>query len=241
MIAPAATEPSYDALDYFPMDTGDEWTYYIRAGEVSPVTQEKVFIVQDKDIYSFPYRNIFHPVSGQIYVLKIRVKGPFRGGQRLNSVDLEILKDEMGLYRDTTGIYWGMMDNPMGWGVNAMQFAASYSKDKLKERYPYPELEQASLIHSYRQIFIWDGYQIEREDGESISFLGIDNNVVGYHGTPCYHFVREVPAIKSSSGFNAFTEHTWYVKGKGMVRLEQKINGITSMVWTLEKFTPGGK
>lgn len=229
-------------LDYFPMDIGDEWTYTIIPGNANPVIHEKVYIVQDKEIYSFPYRQIIHTVPGQAYVLKIRVKGLFRGGQRPNSVELDVLQDDIGLFRDTTGVYWGMMDNPTGTGLQAMEQAASYSKESIAGVYHYSELDQATLIHSYRMIFIWAGSRIESQDGESVSYLGIDNNVPGYSGTPCYHFLREVPAIKSSvPGFYAFTEHTWYAKGKGMVRLEQKVDGQTSMVWTLDKFAPGGK
>ncbi|MCX6761139.1 MAG: hypothetical protein NTZ84_03520 [Candidatus Nealsonbacteria bacterium] len=228
-------------LEYFPMDTGAEWTYYIMPGEVSPVNYEKIFIVEDKQIYAFQYRNIIHAQPGQVYVLKIRVKGPFRGGQRFNSVELEVLKDEIGFFKDTTGVFWGIMDNPTGQGLKAMELASSYSADKLIVNYPSLGLEKANLLHSYRIIFIWDGYKFEAEKGESISYLGVDNNVIGYGGTPCYHFLREVPAAGTDPNFKAFTEDTWYAKGKGMVRLEQKIDGRTSMVWTLEKFIPGGK
>jgi hypothetical protein len=238
---PLGTSFQSNPLDYFPMDTGTEWTYYIIPGEVSPVNYENIFIVEDKNIYEFQYRNVINARAGQVYVLKMRVKGPFRGGQRLNSVELEVLKDEMGFFRDTNGVFWGIMDNPTGQGLQAMELAASYSADKLIVNYPSLGLEKAKLLHSYRMIFIWDGSKLETENGESISYLGIDNNVIGYSGTPCYHFLREVPASTTDPRFKAFTEHTWYAKGKGMVRLEQKIGGRTSMVWTLEKFTPGGK
>lgn len=72
---------------------------------------------------------------------------------------------------------------------------------------------------------------------QDLQFLGQEN----YNGVPCLVFLRTVyPGETTSSHLDkGFTEQLWFGKGKGLVRLEQKIDGQKSMTWTLEKFIPG--
>ena len=85
----------------------------------------------------------------------------------------------------------------------------------------------------------------ENDKGDVLIFVGVDTNVPGYQGLNCLHFTRQVSAKEISGGENpdyldkGFAEDTWFAKDKGLVRFEQKIDGQTSMVWTLEKFIPG--
>ncbi|MFH1073730.1 MAG: hypothetical protein V1752_01450, partial [Candidatus Firestonebacteria bacterium] len=67
-------------------------------------------------------------------------------------------------------------------------------------------------------------------------FKGIETNLPGYEGKSCAHFQRIARLSKTSyPGFNKdFTEDMWWLKGTGLVRLEQKVEGKTSMVWTLQ-------
>jgi len=67
-------------------------------------------------------------------------------------------------------------------------------------------------------------------------------------GAPCLHFVRTVKGGKMDPRVpdtpesrylgNGFTEDTWFSKGKGLIALEQKVNGKTSMTWILKRFSP---
>lgn len=52
------------------------------------------------------------------------------------------------------------------------------------------------------------------------------------------HFVRTVEPRDQITAYmhNGFIEDTWFAKGFGLVRLEQRINGKISMTWTLKEF-----
>lgn len=57
---------------------------------------------------------------------------------------------------------------------------------------------------------------------------------------PCLHFQRVVTLSDDEEGENEssigkdFTEDTWFAKGVGLIRLEQRVEGIISMTWTLK-------
>jgi ligand-binding sensor domain-containing protein len=59
--------------------------------------------------------------------------------------------------------------------------------------------------------------------------------------------VRQVESSKNkeeealSDLDQAFTEHLWFAKNKGLVRLEQRREGKTAMVWKLTQFFEGTK
>jgi hypothetical protein len=65
--------------------------------------------------------------------------------------------------------------------------------------------------------------------------LDADSSVPGYEGEPCLHFVRKFGDKEAPS----FTEDLWFAKGKGLVRLEQKAGGNTTLRQTLREFTDG--
>ena len=79
---------------------------------------------------------------------------------------------------------------------------------------------------------------IGKDPKDKLLFHGVEDQVgFGEHG-PLLHFLRSVEApdkddAESSELDRAFTEDYWFAKGKGLVRLEQKVEGKRSMVWTL--------
>ncbi len=235
---------SSDLWEYFPMDTGAEWTYNIKIDDVKPARAEEIWITGKEEYYHFSDRVFFNPISGvKNYHLRIKVKGPEQETQRPGTIELEILRDDLGLFRHANQIFWGKQLNPSGWGGNnIMEMGIEYSADSLMKFYPEysQQLKDASSVHSSRVIF-FGGRNMAKMDksiGESkietISCLGLDSNVPGYKGIPCLHFFREVYPPVDSPEIKTITEDSWFAKGKGLIRFEQKVGGKPSMTWTIE-------
>lgn len=85
---------------------------------------------------------------------------------------------------------------------------------------------------------------IGKDPIDTLLFEGVES----CQGTPCLHFIRtvkggemdpRVPDTPESRYLGSgFTEDTWFAKGKGLIGLEQKVNGKTSMTWILKQFSP---
>ncbi len=76
------------------------------------------------------------------------------------------------------------------------------------------------------------------EPSDKLLFKGIEKRVAFTKAAPLLHFIRSVDGNIKDRGErsyldSAFTEDLWFAKGKGLVRLERKVEGQTSMVWTL--------
>ena len=79
---------------------------------------------------------------------------------------------------------------------------------------------------------------------DTLLFEGVES----CQGAACLHFVRTVKGGKMDPRVpdtpesrylnNGFTEDTWFAKGRGLISLEQKVNGKTSMTWRLKEFSP---
>jgi len=238
-MTPSTTKPSTTPqsptsaadLDYFPMDVGREWTYKIEIGKVKPMIYENVAIIKgNDDYYYFPLVGSLNASSDADCYLKIMVKSPYQEAERLMSVELEVLEDDLGIFRFNTKLFWGMEGFS---SQTAILQAVEYANGNLMSVYPYPELANAEEVVSERVIFLWGEGRIVQEDKDSFGFRNIDKNVPGYQGIPCWHFLREVHPDKSTQA-KSFTEDYWYAPEKGLVRLEQKVEGIISMVWILE-------
>jgi hypothetical protein len=71
---------------------------------------------------------------------------------------------------------------------------------------------------------------------DSLTIVGVNN--VPVSNEIALHFVREVKAREEPDELSgAFSEDTWFVEGKGLVRLVQKRQGKVAMTWILEKFS----
>jgi hypothetical protein len=230
-LEPSATnEPQLNELDYFPMDVGMEWTYNIKVGKAQPRIYENIYAKKSEGSFSFPMTGPFTASEGLEYRLKLKIKNAYMPDKILSAFELEVLEDGIGFFRNNTKLVWSIQ----GFGNNAAVVqGAEYANGNIMQIYPYPELKSAEKITSQRIIFLWGKGRIVQEDRDSFGYKGIDKNVPGYEGIACWHFLREVNPAKFE-GAKPFTEDYWYAPKKGLVRLEQKVEGITSMVWTLE-------
>lgn len=238
---------SSDLWEYFPMNTGTEWTYNIKIENVQPVIAETIWMI-GKENYYITERDVIKINSGENARLRIKVKGPEQETHRPGTVELEILEDDLGLFRYVKQIFWARKLNPPGafGGVTGLDLVIDYSADQLMKTYTTlsQQLQDATSIHSSRVIFFGnqDMAMIEKDIGddkiETLTYSGLDSNVPGYQGIPCLHFSRQVYPPVNHPEIETITEDSWYAKGKGLVRFEQKVGNQPSMTWTLEKYTP---
>jgi hypothetical protein len=80
-------------------------------------------------------------------------------------------------------------------------------------------------------------HELSRENVMSVICYGIETDVIGFEGTECHHVQRKVkPSVDSNEKLPmGWTEDMWFARGKGLVRLVQKVEGKTSMTWVLDK------
>jgi hypothetical protein len=241
--------PSENPKDYFPMNPETEWHYKITAGNTDALTYETVsWPISEKQL-SYATRGwIYSAKPGKTYDLIIKVEKPQteQGPLKVSDgVELKIIKDDLDLFKksDSTGIFWA----PFGsdGGTYMINQVITYSPNSMgAPSGPWGSWGQKDG-YSLRLLFFADkpGIEISRSgDPDALLFEGVDNSLPGYSN--CLKFTRTVkesePTSREATSLDkSFTETTWFAKDKGLVRLEQKVNGQTSMTWTLEKFTKG--
>jgi len=236
--------------DYFPTSTGMKWVYQIEIGEVEPLNYKEISWPLGKREITYSTRGRFRPLLEETppktFLLEMRVKGPAakQGPLEYEGVELEIEKDELGIFDEyAKQVFWSTTRG----GRFMAQEVVTYS--------PYmPGAPTGSWGgwgqgdgYSMRLIFFGDepGTRIGmgKEPQDALLFVGIDTQVPQDEGTPLLHFLRTVESSERKKGEEqshlgkGFTEDMWFARGKGMVRLEQKVEGETSMTWSLIQFS----
>lgn len=242
--------PPGKPINYLPMKIGTTWTYKIEIGEVEPLNHERVIWPQGKTSLVYVTRGRFISYlkreENKIFYLKMRIKGlaAKQGGLEFPiGVELEIEKDELGVFDNAKQVFWA--------GTSRGSFMAH-------EVITYPPHSPGAPTGSWGTWGVEDGYSMRilffgKSPGTEISmgenaidsllFTGVER-VPGTRNINGLHFVRTVKASqkdekdeKLSILDRAFSEDVWFVKGKGLFRLEQKVEGKKSMTWTLVDFS----
>jgi hypothetical protein len=168
-----------------------------------------------------------------------------------------VSQDTLGVFRSSKAVYWLPAE---GGGVNLfVEYAA---------RTPgVPGADHAmdgGIGIAARTVFFPPGASPDPKvpsEQDKLRFAGMDRNVPEYEGVSCLHFVRTVGTrpeedgsaaffdemmereigrkVSSDSPTRPFSEDMWYAPGKGLIRLEQKVGGKTTMIWRLEEFSVG--
>ncbi len=102
--------------DYFPTAQGTKWVYQIEVGPAEPLQYEEVAWPQGKTGVAYATRSLFRQIAGDEkrtkFLLELRVKQPATNqGPKLRypkGVLLEILRDELGVYREAKEAYWAI-------------------------------------------------------------------------------------------------------------------------------------
>lgn len=233
-------EPS----DYFPIDTGREWTYEITIGGAEPLYYYEVNWPLGTGGLAYAVNGRFRlllekeiPVS---LLLKMKVKGPAAKQGRLEypiGVELEIVQDELGIFEDHAQVFWAITTSDRFMAEQVV----TYPPDTPGAPHNAWGGWGQENGWSHRLVFYGGepGSSINLKDSpDEISFIGVDTNVPGFERVSSLHFQRKVnleqEGKESSILKKNLTEDTWFVKDKGLVRFVQKVQGTTSMTWLLK-------
>ena len=119
-LAPTSTPTLLERLgepsDYFPAASETEWVYEIEIGEVEPLNyREVVWPLGDGQAVAQAVRSRFVPLLEdkqlKTFALIIKVRGPAAEQGPLkypDGVELEIVKDELGIFRDAKQVFWAI-------------------------------------------------------------------------------------------------------------------------------------
>ena len=236
-------EPS----EYFPLDIGRTWTYRIDIGSVDPLAYRKIeWPVGEKFIVASQRRRLF-PSGKTTFQLKLKVvasaskQGPLSYPK---GVKVSVEKDELGIFRDVSNIFFAVST----WPFRVLQIMEHPPTSSFAPTSPWGSWLVGSG-YSIRLIFFGEkpgteiglGDKLGDKPVDKLLFVGLDS-VPGYKNVRGLHFVRTVdPSKKEWNEYldKGFTEDTWFVRGIGLVRLEQRVDGKLSMTWTLTKFSDG--
>ncbi len=249
------TRPEGEPDDFFPTDTGTCWRYDIevagfdkplRYGEVSWPLGSRAVTYATRGILYPPERlhEAAHRRDQRVFALEVRVKGPATQQGPLRyplGVELAIDRDDLGVFRGSKQVFWavGSSDRYM---VNLVM---TYPPDAIGAPTGSFGAWGQKNGNAVRLIFFGEkpGIQISRAGSpDQLLFEGLDD-VVGEE-TNCLRFLRTVEASEEIDGkatplAKGFTEQTWFARGKGLVRLVQRVDGVQTMTWKLTKFTRG--
>jgi hypothetical protein len=176
--------------------------------------------------------------AGREYSLVLQIVGPAteEGPYRWPGVKVKVIKDELGIFEGVQELFWIRSKND----DFILLEVRTYSPDSIGAPTGAWGMPESTGGASSRIIFfggaagVIRGLGSGKDPDDAIECLGFDGDNL--------HFVRNVQAHKSDHPeldgksdilSQAFEEHTWFARGKGMVRLEQHINGVTSMTWQL--------
>lgn len=240
--------PQGSPKDFFPTKVGTTWTYKISLGEVKPLNYEVVMWPRGKSGVTMATRGFFMgSLTGEKreFTLKIRVKGLASKQGVLKypiGVELEIEEDELGVFDNCKQVFLAAASSGgfMAHMViikdrNSLGAPSSGSWGGWGEEDGY----SMPII-----FFIRDpGTQISmgENSSDSILFTGVSKLPVG--NLKGLHFQRVVGATEKKPGEElsgldqGFTEDTWFVRGKGLSYLVQRVNSKVSMTWTLVDFS----
>lgn len=239
-------EPS----DYFPTSTGMKWVYQIEIGEVEPLKYKVTSWPQGDSEVTYGTKERFLVLTEKkppkTFLLEIQVKGPAaKQGPVLeykNGVELDIEKDELGIFDEAKQVFWAMSPG----GPFRVFEIVTYSPDTIGA--PTSSWGSWGQEDGYSMALLFFGEKPGisigmAESPDTLLFVGVDTQVPQYEGTPLLHFRRIVESSEKEKGEEhgyldkGFTEDRWFARGKGLVRLEQKVEEETSMIWTLIQFS----
>lgn len=215
----------YDNMDqYFPMKVGNEWFYIVDVKEGGAVGY--------KETPLFIRRDGFYPQNkGNSLVIRIEKEVDIQcNTQYPGSLKLQIIKDDFDLFKYDKEIFWikNTLSSPNNYMITqATTIEDHYGRDSCAEKILFFADKANTEMSKYRS-------------KDKLMYLGKEKINYKYQLIDCIHFKRTVNSGEqslSSLGKN-FTEDSWYAPDKGLIRMEQKIAGKTSMVWELEKFKP---
>jgi len=211
-----------DPKEYFPL-TG-MWSYRIESGNVDALTyQASTGLIQRISINKSRFQG---RADGCYLKLKVIKYSLLESGNE-GSI-LAITRDDPGLFGDTSFIYW-ILFRDEGFVVDQMIFYNYYN----------PAVKPVFFLPSSGESNQKVNFVVGPE--ETLTYLGLDDKAPGCQDYSCLKFIREVRPGSGKYGYTdkGFLEYQWFAKGKGLVFLQQTVDGQVSMTWTLEQYVGG--
>ena len=243
------TTPAPTPMVFCPTATGTEWTYRIDLKECEPLVYSEVSWPEGDGSTTMAVRGRIWPADkkDKPFTLKYRIKGQAKQQGELKypiGAELEILEDDLKIFRDAKQIFFAASES----GGVMVHRVVTYSPDSSgAPRGPWGGWNQ-------KDGFSMGLYFFARKPGTGISmknspdtliFAGLDVEKIKEGSL---HFTRVVEGGKKEGKDDTdgvsilrkpFTEDMWFVIDKGLVLLEQKVDGKPSMTWTLVDFKKG--
>lgn len=224
--------------DYFPTAIGTKWVYDITLGKDG-----------GKNLDSLVFEDVNWPqINGSVRIqrgrgrlsgsnsdasktftlaMSIASKAERQGPlQYPDSVKLKIEKDDLGIFNDAQEVFWAINKKTEGYRVTQVATHRPYTYDP---RSSYRDSDGYSL----RMLFFGEkpgtNISLGEDSPDSLTYLGAEGSDL--------RFKRTVKAgdSKTFGELSAgFTEDVWLRKGVGLRRLEQTVNGKTTMTWNLK-------
>lgn len=246
--------PVGNPQDYLSTETGKVLRYKITLGEIEPLQYKEIYWrLGDKDLLVSTkgrFLTVMQNPEKKNFILELVVKGPAANQGELQypiGVEYEIKTDEMGIFENAERVFLAATRS----GRFMAHVVVTYPPDAPGAPSGPWGTWGAENGYSMQLIFFGaePGTQIGmgEEPKDKLSFVGL-RKVPGGKTPSSLYFVRTVESSFKENPKDAnseditgdsiiskgFSEEMWFVRGKGLVRLEQKIEGRTSMIWQLE-------
>lgn len=244
---PVQGEPS----DFFPTSKGVKWVYEIKIGNVKPLNYREIrWPLGDKRAMKICrrgfYLNLARDSRREKFMLEVKVKGSATQQGPLKfpmGAELDIKRDELGIFGDAKRAFWAITSS----GPFEVFEVVIYSPDIYHgPRDPWGGWGQEE---GYSMRILYFGGKpgtaigLGTKPKERLLFKGVDTQVPDNEGAELLHFLRKVEPAEKKEGEDqndidkGFSEDMWFAREKGLVRLEQKVDGKTSMIWNLVQFS----
>jgi len=215
--------------DYFPLDIGREWHYQITLNESETVLgfREIFWPIGDGDVaFCYNTTQYFYGKIGETYSLVLKVKEKAeKQGERFqwpNGVRIEVLEDELNLFRGTEEIFWATTGGIAGQRFMAQQVITYPGYDSPTQG--YQEGYSTNLIFFFDEPYTSIG--MGEDPVDRLFFIGPDPYYDDGMG-----FVRTVYLEEDT----LLTEAIRFKKGKVLDKLVQVVDEKTTMEWNLIK------
>jgi len=227
-----------DPGDYFPTKVGMKWTYEVIIGNVKPLEYKITswplggdrsisYISRGLLLFDIPEKKSGHIL--EFMVSKTAKKqGPF---EYPLGVELKVLQDDLGIYHDVEKIFFAVANYKGNrFMANQINLYSSFNAPTMGSWGMWGQGSGSSI----QLMFFGDSPGLQMgmgtEPEDVLLFLGFEGGEL--------HFQRSVIGNTEMNDGNdyinsGFVEDTWYRKGIGLVRLEQRVGGKISMIWRL--------
>jgi hypothetical protein len=231
-------------MDYFPCEVGMTWHYKVTTGLTDPL---RYWVIEwpVPGGWWLPLREQispgYSPDGSYALTLQVMRKTTVQvGAIYCPGVELAVLEDELGIFQGVKQLYWAFVPDTAGWTMTSLvvqvaTIPSSWAQD------PNIPIQDGS---AFRPLVFDDTLGMGNNYTTALNTLAeLDYQYYMRTNGNTREFLRDVKDAALLEGEvwgywdAAFTETTVYELGKGLVYLQQKVNGQVSMTWELMDFS----